>query len=122
MKTVLITGGTGMVGRRLTDLLIDRGYRVIWLSRYRDLNADVPTYRWDYRKNEIDLDALEQADAIIHLAGSNLSEGAWTESKKNKSWRVVCEQLSCCWTDFNRPAECLMLLSPPLRPGIMVSV
>lgn len=84
MKTVLITGGTGMVGRRLTDLLIDRGYRVIWLSRYRDLNADVPTYRWDYRKNEIDLDALEQADAIIHLAGSNLGEGAWTESKKKQ--------------------------------------
>ena len=84
MKTVLITGGTGLVGRRLTELLIEKGYRVLWLSRERNLYADIPTYRWDYRNNEMDNEALEQADVIIHLAGSNLGEGRWTEEKKRQ--------------------------------------
>lgn len=84
MKTVLITGGTGLVGSRLTELLIEKGYRVLWLSRERNLHADIPTFKWDYRNNIIDSEALEQADAIIHLAGSNLGEGAWTEARKKQ--------------------------------------
>ncbi|HBT85615.1 MAG TPA: TIGR01777 family protein [Porphyromonadaceae bacterium] len=82
MKTVLITGGSGMIGRRLSELLIEKGYKVIWLSRERYVKAVIPRYRWDYRKGEIDSEALEQADIIIHLSGSNLGEGAWTRSKK----------------------------------------
>lgn len=84
MKTVLITGGSGMIGSRLSKLLLDKGYKVIWLSRERFVKAQIPRYRWDYRKGEIDSDALEQADIIIHLAGSNLGEGAWTRKKKQK--------------------------------------
>ncbi|MFW2476014.1 MAG: NAD-dependent epimerase/dehydratase family protein, partial [Sediminibacterium sp.] len=33
METILITGGTGMIGHYLTKLLVERGYRVTWLSR-----------------------------------------------------------------------------------------
>ena len=84
MKTILITGGSGMVSRRLTDLFIEKGYKVIWLSRERFVKAQIPRYRWDYRKGEIDKEALEQADMIIHLAGSNLGEGSWTRLKKQK--------------------------------------
>lgn len=84
MSTVLITGGTGLVGRRLTALLVERGYRVLWLSREGNLHADIPTYRWDYRNNEMDNEALEQADVIIHLAGSNLGEGRWSAEKKRQ--------------------------------------
>ena len=84
MKTILITGGSGMVGRKLSELLIEKGYRVIWLSRERYVKAHIPRYRWDYRKGEIDTEAVEQADVIIHLAGSNLAEGSWTRLKKQK--------------------------------------
>lgn len=84
MKTILLTGGSGMIGRRLTEMLMEKGYKVIWLSRERYVNAQIPRYRWDYPKNEIDRDALEQADVIIHLAGSNLGEGAWTRLKKQE--------------------------------------
>ena len=82
MKTILITGGSGLVGRKLSRLLIEKGYNVIWLSRERYVKAEIPRYRWDYRRNEIDKEAVEQADVIIHLAGSNLGEDSWTRQKK----------------------------------------
>ena len=71
-----------MIGKRLSDLLIEKGYKVIWLSRERFKNAKIPRYRWDYRKNEIDIEALEQADIIVHLAGYSLGEDSWTRHKK----------------------------------------
>lgn len=82
MKTILITGGSGMVGRKLSRLLVEKGYRVIWLSRERYVKAEIPRYRWDYRRNEIDVEAVRQADVVIHLAGTNLGEDKWTRHKK----------------------------------------
>lgn len=84
MKTILITGGSGLVGRVLSEQLIAKDYKVIWLSRERFVKADIPRYRWDYRKGEIEEEALEQADIIVHLAGSNLSEDAWTRLRKQR--------------------------------------
>jgi len=84
MKTVLITGGSGMVGKELTKLLTGNNYRVIWLSRERHVKAEIPRYRWDYRRGEIDLEAVKQADVIVHLAGSNLGDDAWTRMKKQR--------------------------------------
>lgn len=84
MKTILITGGSGLVGRKLSRLLVEKGYKVIWLSRERYVKAEIPRYRWDYQRNEIDKEAVEQADVIVHLAGSNLGEGSWTRVKKQE--------------------------------------
>ena len=95
MKTILITGGSGLVGRALSELLISRGYTVIWLSRERYVKAEIPRYRWDYTKGEVDEEALQQADVIVHLAGANLSEGAWTRLRKQHivESRVLSAQL-----------------------------
>ncbi len=82
MKTILITGGSGMVGRELTKLLTERDYKVIWLSRERNVKGQIPRYRWDYRRGEIDEEAVDRTNAIVHLAGSNLGEGTWTRVKK----------------------------------------
>lgn len=84
MKTILITGGSGMIGSKLTEMLLDKGYKVIWLSRERFIKGKVPRYKWDYRKAEIDKEALEQADVVVHLAGSNLGEDSWTKEKKQR--------------------------------------
>lgn len=95
MKTILITGGSGLVGRALSELLVSKGYKVIWLSRERYVKADIPRYRWDYTKGEVDEEALEQADVIVHLAGTNLSEGVWTRLRKQHivESRVLSAQL-----------------------------
>ncbi|QRX63571.1 TIGR01777 family oxidoreductase [Dysgonomonadaceae bacterium zrk40] len=84
MKTILVTGGSGLVGRRLTKMLMERGYKVLWLSRESDPESDPPRYSWDYRNRKIDREAVEQADVIIHLAGANLGEGRWSEDRKKE--------------------------------------
>lgn len=82
MKTILITGGSGMIGRRLTELLMEKGYDVIWLSREKHIKAEIPRYKWNLLTGEIDKNALEEADVIVHLAGVGIAEGRWTEARK----------------------------------------
>lgn len=45
MKKVLITGGSGMIGLKLSEMLLEKGYKVIWLSRERYIKAETPRYR-----------------------------------------------------------------------------
>ncbi|MEK6481467.1 TIGR01777 family oxidoreductase [Catalinimonas sp. 4WD22] len=81
-KNVLITGGTGMIGSRLTPMLQEKGYEVSHLSRSRTGKEAVKTYVWDIQKKEIEPEALKQADYIIHLAGAGIADSRWTESRK----------------------------------------
>jgi uncharacterized protein (TIGR01777 family) len=82
MKTVLITGGTGLIGSRLSQLLKSRGYRVTHLSRRRNIDAPFPAYKWDIKKGEIEAEALTQADYIITLAGAGIADSRWTAARK----------------------------------------
>ena len=81
-ETVLITGGTGLVGNRLSQLLTEKGYKVIHLSRKRSLSATYPAFQWNIEKGEIDESALLQADYIITLAGAGIADKRWTRSRK----------------------------------------
>lgn len=86
MKTILITGGTGMVGTALTELLLQLNYKVILLSRtlHKDKREGVSVALWDIRKREIDHGALTTADSIIHLAGAGLMDKRWTSAYKKE--------------------------------------
>jgi uncharacterized protein len=88
MDTVLITGGTGLVGRALSRLLTEVGYRVIILSRQKTGNAtdnELISYaQWDVSRRTIDIAALQQADYIVHLAGANVGDARWTSSRKKE--------------------------------------
>ena len=83
IKNVLITGGTGFVGRNLTDLLIKKGFSVAILSRRKRSNSkDVFYYSWDVQKQTIDEEAVLNADYIVHLAGANIAGERWTDKRK----------------------------------------
>jgi hypothetical protein len=84
-KNVLLTGGTGFVGKELTKLLINSGYTVSILSRTKRENT-VSTfyYMWDIHKQIIEKEAVLNADYIIHLAGANIAEKPWTDKRKEE--------------------------------------
>ena len=82
-KNVLISGGSGFIGRHLTDLLISKGYTVSILSRSEKQNKkDIFYYKWDVAAQFIEEDAVLKADYIIHLAGENIAEKRWTAKRK----------------------------------------
>lgn len=93
MATVLITGGTGMIGTALCKLLSEKGYDVIILSR-NPPNTDkhlpnISYAKWDIKSQTIDADAIKRADHIIHLAGANVAEKRWTKKERKNSSKAV---------------------------------
>jgi len=81
-KHILLTGGTGLLGRRLTGQLLAKGYQVSHLSRSAANDARVKTYLWDVNKEEIDEHCIDGVDSIIHLAGAGIAEKRWTDERK----------------------------------------
>lgn len=81
MRNVLITGGSGQVGQRLTKHLESKGYEVAWLSRNPEKQSQ-KSFHWNPAKEELDTTSLEFADVIIHLAGSGIMDQRWTDSYK----------------------------------------
>lgn len=97
MKNILITGGSGLVGKAITRILEKNGYQVAWLSRGLQQKK---SFLWDVEKQEIDQSAIEWSDAIIHLAGTGVAEKRWTSERKKdilksrtESTRLLCEAI-----------------------------
>lgn len=88
MKNILITGGSGLVGKQLTALLEQKGYEVAWLSRRPQQRTH---FLWDVARQEIDPKALEWADAVVHLAGEGVAEKRWTRERKQAILRSRTE-------------------------------
>jgi uncharacterized protein (TIGR01777 family) len=87
MATVLITGGTGMIGQALANSLLKKGYQIIILTRSKEKQkpADNISYaNWDIEHATIDKEAIEKADHIIHLAGANIADKRWTDKRKKE--------------------------------------
>lgn len=87
MQTVLISGGTGLVGSRLTELLIAKNYKVIVLSRNANTistNPMISYAAWNIEQQTIDVSAIEQADYIVHLAGAGVADKRWSKKRKNE--------------------------------------
>lgn len=98
-KKVLISGAAGFVGTHLTELLVEKGYNIAILSRSaKSTKANVA--HWNPESGEIDIEALENLHAVVHLAGENIA-GRWTENKKAKiensrvdGTRLLCKSLA----------------------------
>lgn len=82
MKKILIAGGSGLIGRRLTQVLQRCGCEVAWLSRGHTAAPGVQVFQWDIDAHHIDAEAVLWADAVIHLAGASLAGGRWTKRHK----------------------------------------
>jgi uncharacterized protein (TIGR01777 family) len=83
-KHILLTGGTGLIGKHLTQLLLDKGYKVSLLSRHAGNDPRVKTYLWDVPKKIIDAACINGVDTIVHLAGAGIAEKHWTDERKKE--------------------------------------
>lgn|SRR5574343_103174 len=94
MATVLITGGTGTVGTRLTELLMHKGYSVIIVGRGGNRKKVVDTTgnsstnlryaKWNIADQTIDDWAIRKADFIVHLAGAGVADQRWSAARKKE--------------------------------------
>ena len=82
MARVLITGGTGLVGTEVKNLLLQKGYEVILLTR--STVSDKGYAHWNINAGTIDTTAIAEADYIIHLAGAGVADKRWSEARKQE--------------------------------------
>lgn len=80
---ILITGASGLIGKALQKSFAEKGYEMLLASRKKPEKPN--EIQWDTEKgfSSEDLPRLESLDAIVHLAGENVS-GRWTDEKKRK--------------------------------------
>ena len=84
MRKVLITGGSGLIGRRLSFLLKSRGYEVRILSRSNNPKNSYKTFLWNISEKTINDSAFEDLNHIIHLAGAGIADKRWSEKRKKE--------------------------------------
>ena len=88
MPVVLICGGSGLIGQRLTAMLIERGFEVIILTRSLHKVSNTtgnPSYAlWNPEKETIDAAPVSKADYIINLAGAGIADERWTAKRKKE--------------------------------------
>ncbi len=96
MATILITGGTGLVGKQLTQLLLAKGYDVNILTRTiptKKAHQNMHYFLWDLTAGTIDSKAIETADHIVHLAGAGVADARWTKKRKQE---IVASRVQSC--------------------------
>lgn len=108
---ILVTGSHGLVGSALLPALTAEGHHVVRLVR--TAAASVDEIAWNPEVNQMDSAALEDFDAVVHLAGENIA-GRWTAAKKARiresrvaGTRLLCEALA----KLQRPPRVLIAAS-----------
>ncbi|MDR3679305.1 MAG: TIGR01777 family oxidoreductase [Flavipsychrobacter sp.] len=87
MKTIGITGGTGFIGKHLTSILINKGYKVIIFTRSPEKGNQSEQIRYallDAEHKKCDHGALEAIDAMVHLAGAGIADKRWSDKRKEE--------------------------------------
>lgn len=84
MAKILITGGSGLIGRALSAKLLINGHQVVWLSRTPGKWKGIDIFKWDPKKSFIDTDSLSDITHVINLAGTSIAAKRWTRSFKSE--------------------------------------
>ena len=83
MNKILITGASGLIGTRLTEMLVKLGHEVSHLGRTKKEDK-VPSFLWNVDRGIIDDQALKGVDTVIHLAGAGVADHRWTKKRKQE--------------------------------------
>jgi uncharacterized protein len=88
MDTVIITGGTGLIGTALSKFLVSRGFEVIILTRdpksHRSSVPGISYAAWNIEEQSANEEAFQKAKYVIHLAGAGVVDKPWTKKRKRE--------------------------------------
>lgn len=108
---ILLTGSTGLIGGELFRHFQSCGHKVYPLTRYPRDGHEVG---WKPDSGQLNLNYLQDLDAVVHLAGESITSGPWTQNRKNKilnsrieGTRLLCSKL----TELDRPPKVLLCAS-----------
>ena len=82
---VLLTGGTGLIGKRLGVQLVAAGHELTILTRDAERakwQIAYPAQIVQWRGEDLPDSVLSRQEAVIHLAGESIASGRWTAEKK----------------------------------------
>jgi uncharacterized protein len=108
VEKIVIAGGSGLVGQKLTSLLTNNGYKVAWLSHSRKTNSrEIECFYWDAEKGIVENGAFQNTSIVINLAGENIASKRWTKEYKQdiynsrvNSARLLVENLTSSVNTF----------------------
>jgi uncharacterized protein len=88
MDTVIITGGTGLIGKALSKFLLSRGFEVIVFSRnpktHKTTLPGISFASWNIEDQSVNEEAFQKAKYVIHLAGAGVADKSWTNKRKKE--------------------------------------
>ena len=87
MSLIIISGGSGLIGSNLTRHLLDRNHDVVILTREKNKTSEDKRIQysfWDVKKQVVDVELINKADHIIHLAGAGVMDKKWTAEYKKE--------------------------------------
>ena len=85
MKSILITGGTGLIGKSFIKSIDNSNYGLYVLTRSNTrIEEGVNYINWDPENGQLDLTRIKQINYVINLAGASIDGSRWTKNYKNK--------------------------------------
>jgi uncharacterized protein (TIGR01777 family) len=82
VRTILIVGGSGLIGTFLKSFLEAAGHQVRILTRNRSLAGRDGFFLWDIDTSYLDRSALQNVEVIVNLAGAPIADKRWTSNRK----------------------------------------
>jgi uncharacterized protein (TIGR01777 family) len=109
---IVITGGSGFIGKKLTDMLLSEGHVVVILTRGdRESSEKVQYVRW-LEKGASPEKEIRNADAFINLAGVSINDGRWSENHQKQIYE----------SRMTATDELLRIISSlPVKPSVLVN-
>ncbi|MEQ6277377.1 TIGR01777 family oxidoreductase [Kluyvera huaxiensis] len=109
---ILITGGTGLIGRHLIPRLLTLGHTVCVVTRSPEKARQVLDARVELWPGLQNISSLDGIDAVINLAGEAIADKRWTDAQKQK----LCDSR---WTITQRISELILASTTP--PAVLIS-
>lgn len=96
METILIAGGTGLIGKQLSAYWQQQGHTVRLLTRQAS-NPEKDRYHWNPQTSEMDSAALEGVTVLVNLCGAGIADKRWTKARIRELFDSRVGTTACLW-------------------------